>query len=113
MVSPDRECGRGDVHDKIVDYLGMYISSGGRIFSVPTRVSEWKWQTSQLYQLFFALRNRVLPDMGSQVYTCNYHEVDASLTRTVLLCNLVQIKLLKLDVVSTTPTKAISANVIY
>ncbi|OAA48400.1 hypothetical protein NOR_01650 [Metarhizium rileyi] len=73
MLSPTRQRGDGDVYEMIVSYVPF----GGLIFGLLTRFSGKKWQMSQLYQLFFALRDRVVADLDSQVY--DYDEVDPSL----------------------------------
>jgi hypothetical protein len=73
MVSPNRRCGDGDVYANIVSYVPF-----GRMIS---RSLTWlygtSWQTNQIYQLLFALQDRLVADLDSQVY--NYRAVDPSL----------------------------------
>jgi hypothetical protein len=73
MSSPRRRTGDGDVYQNIVAY-GPF---GRATVGILTAVSGDRWRTNQIYQLFFALRDRLIANPDSRVY--NYTEVDASI----------------------------------
>jgi len=73
MVSPNRQLGDGDVYH---DILG-YVPFGTAILKLLTTLYGTRWQTNQIYQLFFALRDRLVADPDSRVY--DYTVVDGSI----------------------------------
>jgi hypothetical protein len=73
MVSDNRQVGDGDVYRNIVAYAPF----GSAIVGLLTGLFGTRWQTNQLYQLFFALRDRLIADPNAHVY--RYLEVDASI----------------------------------
>ncbi|PNP74450.1 hypothetical protein FNYG_12213 [Fusarium nygamai] len=73
MVSKNRQIGDGDVYRNIVAYAPF----GTAILKLLTTLYGTRWKTNQIYQLFFALRVRVVADLDSRVY--NYMEVDGSI----------------------------------
>lgn len=70
MVSKYRQLGDGDVYQNIVAYAPF----GTLILKLLTTLYGTRWQTNQIYQLFFALRDRVVADLNSRVY--DYMNVD-------------------------------------
>ncbi|KAG7417884.1 hypothetical protein DER46DRAFT_632357 [Fusarium sp. MPI-SDFR-AT-0072] len=74
MVSENRQLGDGDVYHNIVAYAPF----GTVIVRLLTALYGTRWQTNQIYQLFFALRDRLVADRDSRVY--NYMEIDGSIT---------------------------------
>lgn len=73
MLSPNRQVGSGDVYQDILGYAPF----GSAILGALTWLSGTRWQTNQIYQLLFAMRDRVIADLDSEVY--NYEVADASL----------------------------------
>ncbi|KAL9488055.1 hypothetical protein ACSS6W_000332 [Trichoderma asperelloides] len=73
MVSDNRQIGDGDVYRNIVAYAPF----GSAIVGLLTGLFGTRWQTNQLYQLFFALRDRLIADPGAHVY--KYMDADASI----------------------------------
>lgn len=76
MVSPNRQIGDGDVYQNIVTYAPF----GTSILKLLTMLFGTRWRTNQIYQLFFALRDRLVADLDSQVY--NYKVVDDTIPTT-------------------------------
>ncbi|RSL43521.1 hypothetical protein CEP51_016352 [Fusarium floridanum] len=74
MVSRNRKLGDGDVYQNIVAYAPF----GTAITGLLTTLYGTRWQTNQIYQLFFAQRDRLVADLGSQVY--DYMMLDGSIT---------------------------------
>lgn len=74
MTSPKRKTGDGDVYKNIIEYgpFGMAIAA------VLTALAGSRWRDNQIYQLFFALRDRLVADADARVY--EYMEVDESIT---------------------------------
>lgn len=74
MVSENRQIGDGDVYANVIAYapFGKLILELFKMF--------WgtRWEVNQVYQLFFALRDRVVADLKSPVY--DYKEVDLSIS---------------------------------
>jgi hypothetical protein len=73
MVSQNRQFGDGDVYHNIVAYAPF----GSAIVGLLTTLYGTRWQTNQIYQLFFALRDRLVADLDSRVY--DYTAVDGSI----------------------------------
>lgn len=73
MVSDNRQIGDGDVYKNIVAYAPF----GSAIVGLLTGVFGTRWQTNQIYQLFFALRDRLIADPEAHVY--GYLDTDASI----------------------------------
>jgi hypothetical protein len=73
MVSQNRQLGDGDVYQNIVAYFPF----GTAILKLLTALYGTRWQTNQIYQLLFALRDRLVADLDSRVY--NYMVVDNSI----------------------------------
>ncbi|KAH7244465.1 uncharacterized protein BKA55DRAFT_665075 [Fusarium redolens] len=73
MVSQNRQLGDGDVYRNIAAYAPF----GTAIVGLLTTLYGTRWQTNQIYQLFFALRDRLVADLDSRVY--NYMAVDGSI----------------------------------
>lgn len=73
IVSADRQTGDGDVYQNAIAY-GPF---GTVILGFLTALSGTRWQTNQIYQLFFALRDRGVGDFHSKVY--NYKDGDPSI----------------------------------
>ncbi|KAF4332397.1 hypothetical protein FBEOM_13810 [Fusarium beomiforme] len=74
MVSENRQLGDGDVYHNIVAYAPF----GTVIVGLLTALYGTTWQTNQIYQLFFALRDRLVADRDSRIY--RYMEIDGSIT---------------------------------
>lgn len=75
MLSPNRQTGSGDVYQNILGYTPF----GSVTLGLLTLLSGTRWQTNQIYQVLFAMRDRVIADLDSDVY--NYEGVDASLVQ--------------------------------
>lgn len=73
MVSDSRKIGDGDVYRNIVAYAPF----GSAIVGLLTGLFGTRWQMNQLYQLFFALRDRFIADPDAHVY--RYLDADASI----------------------------------
>ncbi|EXL64401.1 hypothetical protein IWW34DRAFT_711060 [Fusarium oxysporum f. sp. albedinis] len=73
MVSQNRQLGNGDVYHNIVAYAPF----GTAIVGLLTTLYGTRWQTNQIYQLFFALRDRLVADRDSRIY--DYMAVDGSI----------------------------------
>ncbi|KAF4460715.1 hypothetical protein FALBO_12493 [Fusarium albosuccineum] len=73
MVSRNRNLGDGDVYQNIVAYTPF----GTPIMGLLTTLYGTRWQTNQIYQLFFAQRDRLVADLGSQVY--DYMQPDGNI----------------------------------
>ncbi|KAH6887047.1 hypothetical protein B0T10DRAFT_515996 [Thelonectria olida] len=73
ISSPSRRTGHGDVYKNIIEY-GPF---GKAIVGILTTLSGDRWRTNQIYQLFFALRDRLIADPNARVY--DYMEADASI----------------------------------
>jgi hypothetical protein len=73
MVSQNRQLGDGDVYHNIVAYAPF----GTAIVGLLTTLYGTRWQTNQIYQLFFALRDRLVADRDSRIY--DYMAVDGSI----------------------------------
>lgn len=73
MVSDDRQIGDGDVYRNIVAYAPF----GSAIVGFMTELFGTRWQTNQIFQLFFALRDRLIADPDAHVY--RYLDTDASI----------------------------------
>ncbi|KAL7892799.1 hypothetical protein HDV63DRAFT_408807 [Trichoderma sp. SZMC 28014] len=73
MVSDNRQIGDGDVYKNIVAYAPF----GSAIVGLLTGLFGTRWQTNQIYQLFFALRDRLIADPDAHVY--KYLDTDASI----------------------------------
>lgn len=73
MVSDNRQIGDGDVYKNIVAYAPF----GSAIVGLLMGLFGTRWQTDQIYQLFFALRDRLIADPDAQVY--RYMDTDASI----------------------------------
>lgn len=74
MVATDRQTGNGDVYQNALAYAPF----GSVILGALTTILGTRWQTNQVYQLFFALRDRVVADLSSQVY--DFAMTDPSIT---------------------------------
>ncbi|KAL7944253.1 hypothetical protein V8C42DRAFT_84898 [Trichoderma barbatum] len=73
IVSDNRQTGDGDVYKNIVAYAPF----GSAIVGLLTRFFGTGWQMNQIYQLFFAQRDRLIADLDSRVY--EYVDADASI----------------------------------
>ncbi|RFU76515.1 hypothetical protein TARUN_5719 [Trichoderma arundinaceum] len=65
MVANERQTGDGDVYKNAAEYAPF----GSAIVGLLTGLFGTRWQTNQLYQLFFAQRDRFIADPDSQVYS--------------------------------------------
>ncbi|ODA84221.1 hypothetical protein RJ55_02739 [Drechmeria coniospora] len=70
MVNANRRSGDGDVYQNIIAYAPF----GTFTLRLLTTLWGTQWQTNQIYQLFFALRDRAVADLHSRVY--DYAAVD-------------------------------------
>ncbi|KAL7922810.1 hypothetical protein ACQKWADRAFT_291491 [Trichoderma austrokoningii] len=73
IVSDNRQIGDGNVYRNIVAYAPF----GSAIVGLLTGLFGTRWQTNQIYQLFFALRDRLIADPDARVY--RYLDTDASI----------------------------------
>ncbi|KAL7787144.1 hypothetical protein V8C37DRAFT_390772 [Trichoderma ceciliae] len=73
IVADNRRTGDGDVYKNIIGYVPF----GTTIVGLLTGLFGTRWRTNQIYQLFFALRDRLIANPHSRVY--EYLEADASL----------------------------------
>jgi uncharacterized protein (DUF2235 family) len=73
MLSHRRATGDGDVYANILKYAPF----GSLIFGILRTIWGTSWQNNQIYQLLFALRDRLVPDDDAKVYL--YREPDATL----------------------------------
>jgi hypothetical protein len=73
IVSNNRQTGDGDVYNNILEYTPF----GGAIVGLLTGLFGTRWRANQIYQLFFAQRDRLIADLDSRVYA--YEDADASI----------------------------------
>jgi hypothetical protein len=73
MVADNRKTGDGDVYRNIVAYAPF----GSAIVGLLTGLFGTRWQTNQIFQLLFALRDRLIADSDAHVY--RYMDTDASI----------------------------------
>ncbi|KAI5458314.1 hypothetical protein BGZ63DRAFT_493460 [Mariannaea sp. PMI_226] len=73
-IASGERTGDGDVYNNILAYAPF----GSLLVQSLTFLYGTRWQTNQIYQLLFALRDRLVVDLDSQVY--DFTRVDASIS---------------------------------
>ncbi|KAH9203721.1 hypothetical protein DL95DRAFT_399083 [Leptodontidium sp. 2 PMI_412] len=76
ITSPNRQIGEGDVYNRIVNYA----SFGPGVLWLLRAIWGTRGRVSELYQLFFALRDRIVPDEDALVY--DYKVIDLCISNT-------------------------------
>ena len=79
IVSPNRQIGDGDVYNHILDYAPF----GSVILAELRRILGTRGRVDDLYQLFFALRDRHIPEDNAVVYNYRVVDPDISMNQTI------------------------------